>query len=101
MPQSTSPPSMPEVLQETPGILPPTMPPRKQSTKVVQPMSRQEGSSETPGMKAKEMPTARASRLVAKPGTYGLVPALYRLDEHLDAYEGEQEEADVGRVFAY
>ena len=46
MPQSTTPPSMPEVLHDTPGILPPTMPPMKQSTKVVQPMTRHEGSSD-------------------------------------------------------
>ena len=56
---------MPEVLHETPGIFPPSIPPRKQRTKVVQPIMRHEGRSETPSMKAKDMPTARASRLVA------------------------------------
>ena len=64
MPQSTTPPAMPAVLQDTPGILPPTMPPMKQSTKVVQPIMTQLASSGT-SMNAKEMPTASASRLVA------------------------------------
>ena len=104
MPQSTSPPSMPEVLHETPGIFPPSIPPRKQRTKVVQPIMRHEGRSETPSMKAKDMPTARASRLVATAMTssceWRSCPALYRLDEHLDSDEGQQEEADVGRPFA-
>lgn len=76
----------------------------------MQPIMRHEGRSETPSMKAKDMPTARASRLVATAHdqqlrvaqlrTYGRPPRLYRLDEHLDSDEGQQEEADVGRPFA-
>lgn len=74
-------------------------------------MSRHEGSSETPSMNAEGQPNCKRVKArgnghnkqlrVLQLSTYGLVAALYRLNEHLYADEGQQEKADVGRPGAH
>ena len=111
MPQSTTPPAMPAVLQDTPGISAADHAADEaehkgraadhDAARQQRHVHERKGDAHRQRVQARRDGHHQQLRVLELRVTYRLVPAAYRLHQHLHADKGQQEKADVRRVGAH